>query len=126
MKVKATKLFEEAIEKLHEANEELFRPEEDIVTYSVCKNAQYAIENYLKGFLLQSGIDTTGYKTIEALFEQCKKINPDFEKVDLTDFECKSHKLDSRYCSEVSKVSNCFDIADSLDTFLRKEKIIPN
>ena len=123
---KATKLFEEAIERLNEANEELFRPEEDIVTYSVCKNAQYAIENYLKGFLLQNGIDITDFKTINTLFEQCKKINPNFKKVDLTDFECKSHKLDSRYCSEVSKVNDCFNVADSLDTFLRKEKIIPN
>ena len=124
METKAKKLFDEAIERLNEANEELFRPEEDIVSYSVCKNAQYAIENYLKGFLLQHGVDTSEYLTIDALFEQCKKINPNFEKVDLSDFECKSHKLDSRYCSEVSKVSNCFDVADSLDTFLRREKII--
>ena len=124
MKIKAKQLFDEAIERLNEANEELFRPKEDIVSYSICKNAQYAIENYLKGFLLQQGVDASEYLTIDTLFEQCKKINPNFEKVDLSDLECKSHKLDSRYCNEVSKVSNCFDVADSLDTFLRKEKII--
>ena len=124
MNDKANKLFDDAIEKLNEANEELFRPEEDIVSFVVCKNSQFAVENFLKGFLLKNGIDPSSYKTIDSLYEQCKLINKNFEKVNLSDFECKSHNLDSRYCNEVSKVSNCFDVADSLDTFLRKEKII--
>jgi HEPN domain-containing protein len=124
MKAKAYKLFDEAVEKLHEANEELFRPEEDVVSYAVCKNAQFAIENYLKGFLLNNDKDPSNYKTIESLYEQCKSINKKFEEIDLSNFSCKSHKIDSRYCSEVSKVSNCFDIADNLDTFFRREKII--
>jgi len=124
MNDKAKKLFDDAIEKLNEANEELFRPEEDIVSYVVCKNSQFAVENYLKGFLLQNGVDPINFKTIDSLYEKCKSINKNFEKVNLSDFECKSHKMDSRYCNDVSKVSNCFDIADSLDTFLRKEQII--
>ncbi len=41
--------------KLNEASNELYRPEEDVVSYLVCKNSQYAIENYLKGFLLKNG-----------------------------------------------------------------------
>ncbi len=124
MNDKAKKLFDDAIEKLNEANEELFRPEEDIVSMVVCKNSQFAVENYLKGFLLQNGVDPSNFKTIDSLYEKCKLINKNFEKVNLTDFECKSHKLDSRYCNDVSKVSSCFDIADSLDTFLRKEQVI--
>jgi len=124
MNDKANKLFDDAIEKLNEANEELFRPEEDIVSFMVCKNSQFAVENFLKGFLLQNGVDPSNFKTIDSLYEKCKSINKNFEKVNLSDFKCKSHKMDSRYCNEVSKVSNCFDIADSLDTFLRKEQII--
>lgn len=124
MNDKAKKLFDDAIKKLNEANEELFRPEEDIVSYVVCKNSQFAVENYLKGFLLQNGVDSINLKTIDSLYEKCKSINKNFEKVNLSDFECKSYKMDSRYCNDVSKVSNCFDIADSLDTFLRKEQII--
>lgn len=124
MKEKANKLFEEAIEKLNEANEELFRPEEDIVTFMVCKNSQFAVENFLKGFLLKNGIDPEKYKTIDSLYEQCKSINKNFKKVNLSEFDCKSFETGSRYCNEVSKVSNCFDMADNLDTFLRKEKII--
>lgn len=124
MENEAIKYFVNAAQKLNQANKELFKPEEDIVTYLVCKNSQYAIENYLKGYLLKNGVNPTEYKTINSLYEQCKIINENFKKVDLTEFNCKAHNLDSRFCNEVSKVNNCFDIADSLDTFLRKEKII--
>jgi len=124
METKAKKLFEEATSKLNEANKELFRPKEDIVSYLVCKNAQVAIENYLKGFLLKNGVNPESHKTVDSLYKECIKINKGFEKVDLTEIECKSYNMDSAYCSSVSKVSTCFDIADSLDTFLRREKII--
>ena len=124
MKAKAKKLFDDAIVKLNEAKEELLRPEEDLVSYLVCKNAQFAIENFLKGYLFENGIDPSSYNTIDSLFEECKTINKKFEKVDLSDFECKFHEIDSEYCNEASKVSNCFNIADRLDTFLRGEKII--
>ena len=124
MENEASKYFLNAAQKLNQANKELFKPEEDVVAYLVCKNSQYAIENYLKGYLIKSGIDTSSFKTINSLYEQCVKVNKNFEKVDLSDFECKSHNLDSVYCNKVSKVSGCFDIADSLDTFLRREKII--
>jgi len=124
MNVKANELFDDAIEKLNEANEELFKPKEEIVSYVVCKNAQYAIENFLKGFLIQNDVDPENFKTVDSLYEQCKLIKKNFKKVDLSDFECKSHTIDSRYCDEVSKVSNCFVAADNLDTFFRLEKII--
>ena len=124
METKAKQLFKDASKKLNEANKELYRPKEDVVSYVVCKNSQYAIENYLKGFLLKNGINPNEYKTIDSLHKQCVIINKDFEKVNLSDFNCKSHNIDDRYCNEVSKVSNCFDVANSLDTFLREHKII--
>ena len=124
MKDKANELFDDAIEKLNEANEELFKPKEDVVSYMVCKNAQFAVENFLKGYLMKNGVDPDEYKTVDSLYKQCEKINPKFKRVDLTDFDCKSHNMDSRYCEEVSKVSNCFAAADNLDTFLRQENIL--
>ena len=53
MKKRAIQQFEIAKNKLNNANEELFKPEEDVVSYLVCKNSQYAIEAYLKGYLNQ-------------------------------------------------------------------------
>jgi HEPN domain-containing protein len=124
MERKAIKHFVNAQNKLKEAKQELFRPEEDIVSYLVCKNSQHAIEDYLKGYLVKNGVQTENLTTIENLFDQCVSINPNFKKVDLSDFQCKGHDVDSRFCNEIPIVTKCFDAADNLDTFLRKEKII--
>lgn len=124
MKTEAYKLFGVAQEKLNAANKELFRPEEDVVTYSVCKNSQIAVVNYLKGFLLINGRDPKDYNTIDSLLNQCKLIYDKFEEIDLSDFGCRYHRMDSTYCNEVSRVRKCFEAADNLDTFLRREKMI--
>ena len=124
MKEKATKLFQEASEKLDLANTEISRPPEDIVSYLVCKNAQFAIENYLKGFLFQHGVDASNYTTIDILFEQCKLVNNKFERINLSMINCKSEQFSTAYCNDIPRVSNCFNIANNLDAFLRAEKII--
>ena len=124
MKEKATKLFQEALEKLDQANAEISRPEEDIVSYLVCKNAQVAIENYLKGYLFQNGVDASNFNTIDILFEQCKLLNNKFEKIKLSAINCKSEEFSTAYCNDIPRVSNCFAVASNLDSFLREEKII--
>ncbi|MDO5970045.1 HEPN domain-containing protein [Flavivirga aquimarina] len=124
MENEAIKHFLNASQKLDQANKELFKPEEDIVSYLVCKNSQYAIENYLKGYLIKNNVDPSNYKTIDSLYKQCIIINKKFEKIDLSDFNCSTKNTESVYCNKISKVSSCFEIADNLDTFLRREKII--
>ena len=121
---KATNHFELAKENLKEANEELFKPKEDVVSYLVCKNSQYAIENNLKGFLNLRGFETHENETLQSLLDRCKSLDSKFNQVDIETIDCKAHQMDSRYCQDVSKVSSCFDAADSLDTFLRKLKVI--
>ncbi|MEZ4809505.1 MAG: HEPN domain-containing protein [Allomuricauda sp.] len=124
MKAKAQRLFDEAIQKLREANDELCRPEEDVVKSLVCSNAHDAIEKYLKGFLVLNSYNPDGEDTIDGLYQQCKRINNSFEEIHLSGFQCNAHKEDSRFQNDPSKLTRCFDIADSLDTFLRREKII--
>jgi HEPN domain-containing protein len=124
METLANNYFDEAIQKMKQASKELYRPEEDVVSYLVCKNAQSAIHNFLKGYLLREGIQTEAHETIENLYNRCLKINERFEKVNLAGFNCQSLDTTSRYCDGAKKVSRCFDIADSLDTFLRSEKVI--
>lgn len=121
MENKALGLFSEAIKKLQEANDELCRPEEDVVSYLVCKNSQHAIENFLKGYLLSKGIDPQGYENINSLYEQCIAFNPKFKDLDLSGFTCKSYAPDSRSCSGSDKVSKCYEAADNLNAFFRKE-----
>ena len=124
METLAKNYFDEAIQKMKQASKELYRPEEDVVSYLVCKNAQSAIHNFLKGYLLREGIQTDEQATIEDLYNSCLKLNERFEKVNLAGFNCQSNDTSSRYCDGAKKVSRCFAIADSLDTFLREEKVI--
>lgn len=125
MEAKSREFFKEGYARLSEANRELYKPEEDVVSYLVCKNAQHAVESYLKGYLLKNGVDVVNFDTIDSLYQACCKINPRFEGVKMSDFTCLNVKIgNARYCNEVSKVSHCFQAANDLDTFLREEHII--
>jgi HEPN domain-containing protein len=124
MKSRSEAFFKEASKKLKSAKEELFKPAEDIVSYSVCKNAQFAIENFLKGYLTKSNIELQPDETIASLYDKCVKIDKNFTSIDLNAIGCKNHGIDSRYCSEINTVSACFDTADNIDTYLRKNRIL--
>ena len=124
MESKAPGLFDEAVKKLQEANEELCRPEEDVVSYLVCKNSQYAIESFLRGYLFKNQIEAAGDENINTLFKRCVALNEKFGEIDLHDFTCKGHRPDSRSCSDTEKVSKCYEIADKMNEFLRREKLL--
>lgn len=115
--------FREATKNLQIAKEELFKPSEDIVSFSVCKNSQFAIENYLKGFLCKKGKELEQNETINSLYEKCALIDSNFKEIDFKAIGCKGHAIDSRYCSEINSVSACLDTADEIDTFLRKKLV---
>lgn len=116
--------FNMAKQQLHIANEELFKPKEDVVTYLVCKNSQGAIENNLKGYLTLRGFETHENESLEGLLNRCISLDVKFKRIDLNTIDCKANRIDSRYCNEVSKVSTCFETADNIDTFLKQLKII--
>lgn len=124
MKSRSEVFFKEATKNLQLAKTELFKPSEDIVTYSICKNAQFAIENYLKGFLIKNEVKLSPKETIATLYNKCIAIDKSFKNIDINAIGCKDHAIDSRYCSEINSVSACFDTADSIDTYLRKISIL--
>ena len=124
MKSRSSAFFNEATKNLQLAKNELFKPSEDIVTYSICKNAQFAIENYLKGFLIKNEVELAQNETIATLYNKCIAIDKNFKNIDINTIGCKDHAIDSRYCSEINSVSACFDTADNIDTYLRKISLL--
>lgn len=124
MKNRAKALFNEAVKKVSEANEELCRPEEDVVSVMVCKKAQRATNNFLRGFLLHQGLEPRINMTLEELYQQCIATNPNFSLVELSSFDCRFHQLDSKQCNEVAKVNSCLETASKLGSFLKEEKVI--
>ncbi len=124
MKSSSEAFFMEATKNLQLAKKELFKPSEDIVTYSICKNSQFAIENFLKGFLTKNGAIIEKNETISTLYNKCLAIDENFKNIEMNAIGCKNHAIDSRYCSEINSVSACFDTADNVDTYLRKIKVL--
>lgn len=124
MKTKATKLFDDAAAKLNQAKDEIYKPKEDVVSFLVCKNSQFVIENYLKGYLFKNSINPDNYQTIDELHAKCKEINKRFEKIDLSALQCTSKNLETRACTDIEKVCSCFNAAESFHNFLRQEKIV--
>ena len=124
MNARSVAFLKEAEKKLKTAKEEMFKPAEDIVSYSVCKNSQFAIENFLKGYLAKNEVTLQSNETINSLYTKCIAIDKNFKTIDMNAIGCKNHAIDTRYCSEINSVSACFDTADNIDTYLRKNKII--
>ena len=124
MNSRSKAFFSEATKNLNVAKEELFKPEEDLVSYSVCKNAQYAVENFLKGFLVEKKVEIEMEDTLETLYKKCLSVDKNFKSIDLHAITCRNHAIDSRYCSEIEKVGNCFDTDYQIDTLLRRKKLL--
>jgi hypothetical protein len=65
------------------AQEELSRPEEDVVAYSVCRNAFKSVNKYLSGFLLKHGMDIHASMSLDILLNRCREIDPKFNSLNL-------------------------------------------
>lgn len=124
MEKQVQELFDEAVKKLHEANEELCRPEEDVVSHLVCKNSQLAMENFLKAYLLKLEVNLEKYENINSLYYKCIAVNPKFATVGLDDFTCKHDQFQSRACSDPDKVSRCFQMAEKMNALLKQEDLV--
>lgn len=116
--------FEKAKEQLRAANEALFKPQEDVVTFQVCKNSLMAIENYLKGYLSKRGFDTATEDSLDLLLERCRLLDKKFNQISLSVIDCSANPDHNRYCEDVEKVSSCFQTADHLENFLIKQGIV--
>jgi HEPN domain-containing protein len=81
--LKSKSTLSEADEMLHTAEEELCRPEEDVVHYNVCKHAYKAIEKYMTAYLIEHGVHIQNSTSIKELLNQCRSIDPDFKELDI-------------------------------------------
>jgi len=124
MSLRSEAFFNEATKKLQLAKEELLKPAEDIVSFSVCKNSQFAIENFLKGILIKNDVEIDVNDTIGTLYDKCLTVDNKFKGIEMSAIGCKDKAIDSRYCSEINSVSACFDTADDIDTYLKKSNLI--
>lgn len=86
MEHKINSYLDQAADHLHKAHEELCKPEEDVVPYSICKNAHGAITNLLSAFLMSNGRDLPEAKTVESMLPLCSTLHSRFEELHLEPF----------------------------------------
>jgi hypothetical protein len=75
---------------LQHANSELKRPEEDVVTFSICHHTHNAMKKMMNLYLTTQGINSNEHKSLDELFDLCHKANPGFNAVDITSIVTKN------------------------------------
>ncbi len=66
------------------AQEESYKPEEDVVAYSVCKNAYYSVKNYLTAYLDSKDVSSNEKDSVKDLLEKCRATNEKFNDLHLS------------------------------------------
>lgn len=75
-------LIKEANRLLDEAHEELARPEEDVVTFTVCDKAYTAVRKFLMHYLEDNQIDLPGSNSLAELVLVSQDFNKKFKALD--------------------------------------------
>ena len=121
--------LQRAASQMENANAELNRPSEDIVTMSVCQLSKDIIADLLRAFLLLHGEMTVKADNLETLRSACATIEPKFNSLNFRSMSCHPTTLneDKHYCLDHMNVFRCMGIADRVkilvdESFRKKEK----
>lgn len=76
----------QAEQRLNQAKNELCKPFEDVVPYSVCNGANDAIVHYLRSFLLFNKKTLPESNAVHDLLRECRSLDARFEELHLAPF----------------------------------------
>jgi hypothetical protein len=102
---------------LRDADRELLRPEEDSVILCACQSTKNAVKGFLKTFLAENQVDNSS-NSLEKLLEECRRLEPAFNNIQLNCFDCKTEEATDCYCLDINTVSKCFTEAKSVEEFV--------
>ena len=108
--------LDQAIRDLRNAESELNRPHEDVVTLSACRSVRNAMRQMMDVYLAANGIQNSN-TSLSAMVELCAGSNPAFSKIDMGNIECKglNHAdCDGKYCLAIENVSCCIAAANQV------------
>ncbi len=101
-----------AYESLRVAERELMRPNEDAVTLCACQCTRNSAREFLRSFLFSKTFNRFENSSLSDLLHQCAEIDPHFNAIDLSCFDCRnadSGECEKHYCLSVEKVNECFE-----------------
>jgi len=114
--------LQSAYQELLNAENELSRPREDVVTLSACHSIRESMRLMMQIYLNVCEVPTKENSSLIELLENCKKINPKFATVDMSHVECNGidHiNCDDKYCLSMENVSNCMEAANQVNNIVR-------
>src|ERR1022692_3773011 len=109
--------LKQTVKALKKAEVEINRPNEDVVTLSVCLTARQSMSSMMRIFMLSNSIDHVDGPSLFNLLDQCKTIDAQFESIDLSKMMCKGFntvECQNKYCLSIQNVSDCVDTANQL------------
>ena len=107
--------LKEALTELRIAEYELNRPEEDVVTMSVCYSARHSLNSLLRTYLMSNNLNPNESKNSRELLDQCIALDKQFSTVHISALQCNSinhEACDGKYCMSVDKVTECLTAAN--------------
>lgn len=105
------------------ANEEMMRPQEDVVLLSACYSVKRSIRGFLEGYLTSVSVQTSPQDGLETLMQKCVMQNPDFLRFNLDALRCKCDTglcAGQSYCMTVDQVGQCLTFVTELREFVLK------
>ena len=119
-----TDSLKQAFKELLDAEIELNRPQEDVVTLSACQSVRNSMKHMMRCFLDAHTLPVKENASLTDLRDQCMQINPMFAGIDLRDIECKGidhAHCDGRYCLAIENVAICLTTANKLKSLVAEE-----
>lgn len=118
---KPEQLFKQAEEDLQRASGELYRPSDDVVTYSACQFSRKALYRFLNALAIYQSrnkkIILEPDLTLEQLITFCGQHNKEIANIDFSSLHCKcSPIIDNEiiYCTSIQKVDYCANLASKV------------
>ncbi len=123
-KTNPNELFKKAEEDFNRASQELYRPAEDVVSYSACVFSRRSLYRYLYGLAMlyaeENNVMLEPSLTIEQLITFCSKYNKNLNEIDFSSLYCKCNDMlkdgeeEIIHCTSVDKVAYCADLAENV------------
>lgn len=129
-----TKMYQRADAELTRAQDELYRPQEDVVVYASCVSARSALYHYLGCLSMlarkKADIDSIekGTKSMDQLIKEAGKKYPEVKKMDFSAVHCKRKDIKNvvnneevNFCNNTDMVNKCTNLAYQLKDIVVKQ-----
>jgi hypothetical protein len=106
---------------MKQAEHELNRPDEDVVTLSVCLDARNSMHSLIRIYLLCNGISNNEDMSLDALLDLCRKTDSSFSAIDMSHVVCRqlnTAACEGNYCLSHEQVRNCMNTANKLKSIV--------